>query len=66
MHHMPTFLCTLSFLKQSSLFVQNEQLRAELMQERSSKQDLELDKNSLERQVRNCNWNSPLLGNIVT
>uniref|UniRef100_A0A3B3QR19 Cingulin n=1 Tax=Paramormyrops kingsleyae TaxID=1676925 RepID=A0A3B3QR19_9TELE len=31
---------------------QNEQLRAELMQERSSKQDLELDKNSLERQIK--------------
>lgn len=31
---------------------QIDQLRAELMQERSSKQDLELDKSALERQVR--------------
>lgn len=31
---------------------QIDQLRSELMQERSSKQDLELDKNAMERQVR--------------
>lgn len=31
---------------------QIDQLRSELMQERSSKQDLELDKSALERQVR--------------
>lgn len=31
---------------------QIDQLRSELMQERSSKQDLELDKNGMERQVR--------------
>lgn len=30
---------------------QIDQLRSELMQERCSKQDLELDKNALERQV---------------
>lgn len=30
---------------------QIDQLRSELMQERSSKQDLELDKNAMERQV---------------
>lgn len=33
---------------------QIDQLRSELMQERSSKQDLELDKNAMERQVRTC------------
>lgn len=31
---------------------QIDQLRSELMQERSSKQDLELDKTAMERQVR--------------
>lgn len=31
---------------------QIDQLRSELMQERSSKQDLELDKNAMERHVR--------------
>lgn len=31
---------------------QIDQLRSELKQERSSKQDLELDKNAMERQVR--------------
>ena len=35
-----------------SVCVQMEQLRSELMQERSSRQDLELDKNALERHVR--------------
>lgn len=34
---------------------QIDQLRSELMQERSSKQDLELDKNTMERHVRNGN-----------
>lgn len=32
---------------------QIDQLRSELMQERSSKQDLELDKNAMERHVLN-------------
>lgn len=39
---------------------QIDQLRAELMQERSSKQDLELDKNALERHVR-----TPLLWSLI-
>lgn len=38
---------------------QIDQLRSELMQERSSKQDLELDKSALERQVRAHTQSSP-------
>lgn len=37
---------------------QIDQLRAELMQERSSKQDLELDKNAMERHVHTLHCNS--------
>lgn len=41
---------------------QIDQLRSELMQERSSKQDLELDKNAMERQVRTCQHTHLLFG----
>lgn len=52
---------------------QIDQLRSELMQERSSKQDLELDKNAMERHVhthksylslRSSLWNSICQNNI--
>lgn len=39
---------------------QIDQLRSELMQERSSKQDLELDKNAMERQVCTCEHTHPM------
>lgn len=41
---------------------QIDQLRSELMQERSSKQDLELDKNAMERQVCACEHTHLIFG----
>lgn len=44
---------------------QIDQLRSELLQERSSKQDLELDKNAMERQVRACEHTHLLFGSAT-